>query len=84
MLGFEKLALEVLVAVFVAAWVLGITYLTLRSFERYSGTFIVRRGTRRFSAQRRDERPPFQARGSLPRMSRGFEPRVGVSGRRAR
>jgi hypothetical protein len=62
MLGFEKLALEVLVAVFVAAWVLGITYLTLRSFERYSGTLIVRRGARRFSAHRTSGRLPLPVR----------------------
>ena len=62
MLDFEMLALEVLVAVFVAAWVLGITYLTLRSFERYSGTLVVRRGARRFSAHRTSGRLPLPVR----------------------
>ena len=74
MLDFEKLALEVLMAVFVAAWVLGITYLALRSFERYSGTLIVRRGARRFSAHRTSGRLPLP----VPRRSAAHQDGLGT------
>ncbi len=81
MLGFGQLALEILVAVIVAAWVLGITYFTLRSFEKYSGSFVVFRSRRRSSALGLGRRLPPRVRpGSQVRDRHG----VGVVTHRAR
>lgn len=85
MLGFEGLALYVLVFVIAAAWVVGITYLTLRSFEKYAGTFVGYRRAQRSSGHRLGGRIPIRVqRGSPARQAARQDTRTGVIAHRAR